>query len=292
MSNTTNEIMILTGNGYGIEVSQSAIQLKKELLVETATVKSVTNADESNRARTFIGRLAEVRIAVEKRRKAVKEPVLELGKLIDSAAKDYAGTLSDEEKRLEDAVGSYARKVEEERRKAERERQEAERERLRLELIAEAKRKREEEEKAAQAAAAEAARIAAEEAQFNAASDEDEAEAEKLKAEAEHEAMLLEKRQKDIAAAEFERQRQAEEASKLALEAALTVNATAPVEGVKFEIDFEVTNLAELYQADSSLVTLTARRAEILAVLKGQQAHGMKPGLPGIIVTQKAKISK
>lgn len=292
MSNTTNEIMILTGNGYGIEVSESAIQLKQDLLAETKAFTTVGNAEESNQARAFIGRLAKIRIAVEKRRKDVKEPVIELGRKIDAAAKDYAGALADEENRLEGAVSAYARKVEEERRKAERERQEAERERLRLELIAEAKRKREEEEKAAQAAAAEAARIAAEEAQFNAASEEEEAEAEKLKAEAEHEAMLLEKRQQEIAAAELERQRAAEEASKLALEAAMTAKQTAPVEGVKFEIDFEVTNLDELYQADSSLVTLTARRSEILAVLKGQHAHGMKPGLPGIIVTQKAKISK
>jgi regulator of protease activity HflC (stomatin/prohibitin superfamily) len=284
--------MVLTGDGYGIEVSQSAIQLKQDLLAETKAFTTVSSPAESNQARAFIGRLAEVRIAVEKRRKEVKEPVLDLGKKIDAAAKDYSGTLSDEESRITHLVGIYAERIEAERRKAEKERQDAERERLRLELIAEAKRKREEEEKAAQAAAAEAARIAAEEAQFNAASEEEEAEADKLKAFAEHEAMLMEKRQQDIAIAEAERQRAAEEASKIALETALTAKASAPVEGVKFEIDFEVTNLDELYQADSSLVTLTARRADILAVLKGQQAHGMKPGLPGIIVTQKAKISK
>jgi len=72
---------------------------------------------------------------------------------------------------------------------------------------------------------------------------------------------------------------------------AAAIIAPRQAEGVKFDIDFEVTDIHALYMAWRSMVELTPKRAVILAHLKAQKDRGEKPGLAGILVTQKPRIS-
>ena len=278
------EIILLTGDGWGLEVPTAAQRIKDDLLAASRLITAVSDQQSSSIARAQVGTLADIRIAVEKTRKTVKEPVLELGQRIDAAAKDYIGQLVDEEKRLTKLVGDHAAAVDAERRTAELARQAAERERLRLEILEQQRAKAVEMERIRLGEAAEKARKLAEEALF--AGQDDEAE-DAARAEA-HAA--AEKAKLDAVEAGERARAEAAKAAADALASAVLIPRQA--EGVKFEIDFEITNLATLYKGAPNLVDLTPKRAAILAELKFQRDQGFRPGLPGLIVTQKAIISK
>lgn len=285
MSKDKQEIIILTGDGWGLKVTDSANALKAELMKTAAAITSVTDSLTSTTARAKISELAAIRIAVEKKRKEVKAPIIELGGRIDAAAKDYIGQLTDEENRLSKLVGDHAAKIEAERQAAERARLAAERERMRLELLEEQRQKAAEMERTRIAEAAEKARKDAEEALF--AGDDDDIE------EAAEAELAAAQEQARLEAIEAEAKAKAIEAKAQADHLAQTLMAPPPkAEGVKFDLDFEVTDIHALYAHASSLVTLTERRADILALLKRQKEQGMQPGLPGVIVTQKARITK
>ena len=112
MNATTTEALILAGDGYQLTISPEARQNKAELLAKAASVTTVTDNDESIRAQFEIRRLAEMRILIEKSRKAVKEPVLLVGKAIDKAASDFLVDLEAEEHRIKGLVGAHAEEVE------------------------------------------------------------------------------------------------------------------------------------------------------------------------------------
>jgi chromosome segregation ATPase len=143
----TTELTVfrLTGDGFGLTANRAAIELRESLLDRADELQTCTNSAESVTIREVIRDLASFRNRLEESRKAVKAPLLELGKKIDDAAKTFGGDAAQEEKRLAGLVTSYAAEEERKRREA-----------------AEAAR-REAEAKAC-AAAEEARRIAAEEA--------------------------------------------------------------------------------------------------------------------------------
>jgi len=127
MSTTTtidNETtaLILSGQGYELTISTEAAEQKKEVLALAGTITTVTDNDESGQAQFASRKLAAMRIAVEKCRKAVKEPVNQIGKMIDNAAKDFVAEIEAEEKRITKLVGNHAAEVA--RLKAEKEREE------------------------------------------------------------------------------------------------------------------------------------------------------------------------
>ena len=104
-----------------IELTPAAFNARTIALTESGNVKaiaSVTDLDNAARALTKIKSLTR---SVEDSRKEVKAPVLDVGRRIDSVAKDYLAPLESEAKRLSAMVGTYQ---EAERRKAERIRQE------------------------------------------------------------------------------------------------------------------------------------------------------------------------
>lgn len=138
---TDTETLILSGHGYEIEIAPEAHQRREELVTASITCTQVRNDEESGEASHHVRRLAALRIEVEKSRKAVKEPVLAVGKKIDAAAKGFLTDVDAEEVRLKRLLGDYATEVA--REKARRE--------------------------AAERAAAEAARMAREEAERAAA---------------------------------------------------------------------------------------------------------------------------
>lgn len=292
MSTTTEELapLILAGSGYSLEVSPDAEAQKAELLKHAALIVEVKDNTAADAARNQVKRLAAMRNAVEKSRKTVKEPVLKIGKDIDTKAADFMSAIAKEETRLTGLIGAHAAEVERLRMEAIRKQQEEERARLAAE--AEARRKAEEADRAAAEAAAqaEAARKAAEAAQW--ADDEDTEAAEKAKAEAERAAAAAKAEQERIAAEAAETKRQADEAAAAAQQQAM-IASTAATSGVKMELDFEVEDIAELHRKHPQLVELSPRRADILAMLKmlaPSSPEGV-PTLAGLKVFKRAKVS-
>lgn len=144
-TNTTEEptTLILAGDGYQLTISPDAEKRKAELLETASAVTAVGDNDESARAQVVSRALAALRIETEKSRKAVKEPVNRIGKLIDSTAKSFIADVEAEEKRIAGLVGEHAREVA---------RRKAEAERIEREKMEEARRAREEAERAAEQA--------------------------------------------------------------------------------------------------------------------------------------------
>lgn len=213
-----------------IQLAPDAIQAKEAALEASALIGRVTNDNEELQAHEAQRSLDSLARFCEKSRVMVKAPVLELGKKIDKAAKDFAAELEDEAKRISALVGGYAAFKEAKRKAAEaaalleqqriqRER-EAEERRIREEAVA-AQRKLDEE-------AAALARKAAE------AKNKEEA--------AQLELQRIElQRQKDQAAATTLKQMDdiAEQASNAA--AAVVVAPVAKLEGQVIRHDWEIT---------------------------------------------------
>lgn len=123
-NDTTTETtaLILTGRGYELTIAPHAEEQKKKLIAHGQTIISVNDNNDSARAQYASRQLAQMRIAVEKSRKEVKEPVNRIGKMIDQTAKDFVAEIEAEEKRITKLVGDHAAAVA--RLKAEREAEE------------------------------------------------------------------------------------------------------------------------------------------------------------------------
>jgi phage-related minor tail protein len=260
-----NEPLSLSGDGFKLIVAPEAAQLKAEIIARSASITRVSGPDENDTARASIKALAAMRNAVSKCRETIKKPVLEIGRKIDSAAKEFVGEIDAEEKRVTGLVAGYAAEVERERQRVLRE-MEAKRQ-------AEEQARREQEETAR---AAEAARIAAEQAAWEASDDAQSAKAAEAAKQAE------------------ESRRAAEEAAKAAeSKREMIAPPPAKAEGVKFEMDYEVTDVHALYRFRPAFVNLEARRADILAWLKTIDDLDSipEPDECGIRITRRAKVS-
>jgi uncharacterized membrane protein YqiK len=259
---TNTEALILSGEGYNLEVAPDIIAQKATLIEHSALIVSVNDQSSSDAAGDQIKKLAAMRNMVEKSRTTVKAPVLAVGKRIDELAKEFQASITEEENRLKRLQGDYAAAVLAERNRILRE-QEAQRQ-------AEEKARREAE---AAAAKIEADRIAAEQAAWEATTPEEEAAAVKAADEAK--------------AAELKR---LEEAAKA--QAVVTTPTFIPeaVKGVKMVADFEVTDIDSLYRHNAGLVTLTERRKEILDAIARQTIGETLPTIPGLRVFLKPQV--
>jgi hypothetical protein len=118
------ETLILTGQGYNLTITDEALTRRQNLLTGSSTVTAVTSNDESAQAAVWVRRLAALRIEVDKCRKEIKEPVIRIGKLIDTTAKEFLEDITFEESRIKGLIGDHAEVVAEAQRKAlERERE-------------------------------------------------------------------------------------------------------------------------------------------------------------------------
>ena len=115
MITKTNQLdampIILSGDGYSLSIDPMAHVRKQTMLSASAAIEKVTTNDESGDARVHLSRLAAIRIAVDKCRKEIKEPVLRVGKLIDQAAKDFLAEIELEEGRIKGLIGDHANEV-------------------------------------------------------------------------------------------------------------------------------------------------------------------------------------
>jgi chromosome segregation ATPase len=123
MNTTEPTTLILAGEGYNLTIAPEAEARKAELLSIARAVQHVRDNDESADAQYHSRSLAAMRIEVEKCRKAVKEPVNRIGKLIDQTAAAFVEEIAAEEKRITRLVGDHAEEVA----RLKREKEEAER---------------------------------------------------------------------------------------------------------------------------------------------------------------------
>jgi hypothetical protein len=140
-----------------ITIVPAALEARRVALEASGNCKAIASVTDLDNAAAALTTIKALTRSVEDSRKDVKGPVLDVGRRIDSVAKDYLNPLESEAKRLSVLVGSYQEAA---RRKAEREREEAAR--VQAEATAEMYRKQNEalargDEAAADAARAEAA---------------------------------------------------------------------------------------------------------------------------------------
>lgn len=283
--------LILRGSGYEALISPDAEARKRTIIEASRRIIAVTDQDSCDIAQARLKALAAIRIAVEKSRNEVKRPVLELGRTIDGIAHEFAAEIVSEETRLDQLVKDFAREQQriarEAREAAERERQRIEREEHERKMAAlraeqEAERQRMEAERAKHEA--EMARLRAERQQDEAAQaearrrEEEAAKAQREAAERADAARLA----AEQAAAEARAQEQAANAA---------IVAPAMPQGVKEEIDFEVVDIVAFAGKFPQLVTITPKRADILAALKKSFArNGKLPEVAGLRVFQNLKV--
>ncbi len=129
-----------------ISIPQNVFDKKFELLGYSSTITAVRSFEEQESATQALNSISKLLKDVEAARKAVKSPVLELGRKIDELAKNFSGELESEKNRISRLIGSYVAEQERQRLAEERRlREEAERKRREEE---EAERKAQEEVKA------------------------------------------------------------------------------------------------------------------------------------------------
>ena len=139
-----------------IELSPAAFNAREQALKAAGNIKAIVSVADLDQAAAALTTIKSLTRCVEDSRKEVKAPVLEVGKRIDSVAKDYLAPLEVEAKRLSIIVGSYQEAA---RRKAEKERAEAAR--VQAEAIAEMQEKQAAALETGDEAAADAARAEA-----------------------------------------------------------------------------------------------------------------------------------
>lgn len=133
------------------QITPSALRSKAVAIESCRGVTSIANEFDAEVAGTVLVEVAGLLKECEKARKAIKQPVLDISRAIDSTAEAYSSDLQKHSDRIRNLLGAYRAKIEEEQRAIERKRQEelARIERERIAAEAEAKRKAEDALKAA-----------------------------------------------------------------------------------------------------------------------------------------------
>jgi hypothetical protein len=239
----TGAALAITGiDQFGVAVTHEALAFQEEALALAFGVFQVTNEEEQGRAVTVAGVLKTLAKACEKSRAEVKAPVLNAGRMIDTAARDYLAPLETEVRRLESLAARFVREKQAE---LERKRRIAE-ETARIEALKAEQARRAEEE---------AARKVREAATLS----------ERLAAKAEAE--------KHAQASQQQAQVFAEAAARLAAPAVSVSVAGASVAEVW---DYSVEDIIALAVARPDLVEIVPRRAAILRAIKDGPIPGLR----------------
>lgn len=280
MKNT--QLIVPDLGDFTVTVQPSAQQAKEAALAVAADFKLVpTNATEQADCIAAASMCKSLVKGMEATREAVKAPVLEAGRTIDSTAKAYSGALDAEVKRLEGLAAKYqarliaeaalARAEEEARQK----RIADELERQRQEELREA-RQREQERNAARLRDLEA---------IQAAKDEEERQRAQQAADEAAEARARQVREEELQRAEMVEQ-QMEQLREGTTALAALAPAKAEDARTTVKMDYEMIDIAALWKIRPDLVRMTEERAKILTAINvpGQ------PLLPGIRVFESVKV--
>ena len=140
----SNIIKLTNISDAQISIPQNVFDKKFELLGLSSAVITVGSFEDQESATQTLNLISKLLKEVEAARKAVKSPVLELGKKIDELAKNFTVELEHEKNRISRLIGNFV--AEQERKRIEEERR----------LREEAERKRREEEESQRKAQEEA----------------------------------------------------------------------------------------------------------------------------------------
>lgn len=105
----TSTLLALRDFGGVPEIIPSAVELKKEALSLSVPIKNVETEQEQALAVNALTALKAITRGMEATRKAVKAPVLDLGKKIDKVAADFIQEVDREEMRITGMVNHYQR---------------------------------------------------------------------------------------------------------------------------------------------------------------------------------------
>lgn len=271
-----------------ISATKAAIAQRDELLTLARKGTAITSSESAQKCAAFLTRLKAFTRAIEEARAAVKAPVLDVGRRIDTVAAELTRDLDAEAKRIAGLLGAFA--AEQERREEEARRKAwEEQERIRLEAEKrerEAREKTEAEERERQRKAREEQdklAAAAERARSEEGRAKREAELKAAQERAERERVEREQRERDAAE---KRRQEAEAASAKAAQAVIPAPTKLAGISTGSTIAFEVTDIVALYEAHPMFVVLTPNNAAIKAALK-QLPKGKS--LPGIRHWREAK---
>jgi hypothetical protein len=103
--------LVLKDFGGIPEITQEAWQLKREALEVAGKIAWVKTPQQQTAAVAALQKLKVVRSGIEDSRKAVKAPVLELGRKIDEIARNYAEEIEKQYGRLSGMINHYQRKL-------------------------------------------------------------------------------------------------------------------------------------------------------------------------------------
>ena len=94
-------------NGVTIEIVAEAEQMKIEALMSSKGIQTVDDGFEATIAAEAQSALRHLIKGIEESRKDAKAPVLEIGRQIDSVAKDYIEEIKAEESRVAKLLGAF-----------------------------------------------------------------------------------------------------------------------------------------------------------------------------------------
>lgn len=277
------EVLDLVGFGDArIQTTADARVRRDHLLVVSTKLTNVATPEQAQLAADTLRELKDFTKLIETSRVAVKAPVLDLTKKIDGLAKELTTALDDEASRIGRIIGEWQaaerRKVEEAERKAREEeeriwRAAQEKERLEQERIA-----REEKERADKAAAEVRAleeKAARARSDAGRAKAEEEAEARRIQAQIEQDS----RREQEEQARSVRAQQASVDVAQTRIAAANVVAAKPSGVATRKEIEFEVDDIAALYEAAPYLVKLEPNVSALKSALKGLQPGKTLPGV-------------
>jgi hypothetical protein len=261
-----------------VSVRADAVAARDEIITKAQAITSIGDEMDEADAADVLKELIKLERGVEQTRTAIKAPLLDAGRQVDSIAKQFTAPVAVEVARFKTMLGKFdmdrRARIAAEELKRKQEAEAAAREKMRAEAEA---RRREEEARAA----AEKARLAAE-AEFMAS---DTAEQEKAAAEAK---AAQERAAAEQAAALAARAKEAEaSAAQLQLSVQSAVKAPAKPIGIGSRMvwKFEVADIRALYAARPELVTLEPKSREI------ERALAIGAELPGVRSWQESSVS-
>lgn len=247
----------LKGDGFKVIPHPEAEKLKLSLLKNSASVKVVDDKPSEAIALSTASELASFRKQLETTRKAVKQPVLDLGKRIDAVAEKFGQEVEVEEKRIRTHLGSYQMKLAQEQQKI------MEAVRVKQQEAARILREAEEAQKQKSLAEAEALRLS----QLKKSQPLAEVKAERLAEKLEAKAEALEQQALDARVAAMQMEQIADDTK---------------VKGGGMTWDYEVTDIQALYAECPELVKLEDKRRDILDRLKTLEDSGKPTGIHGL----------
>lgn len=102
-----SESMIVRNDASHVSFTATAVALKSGALEQAALVGKVSNASEQETAVIAQKELARVLKLAEEARVAAKNPVLDFGRKIDSAAKEFVAEIQEEKHRIDSLVADF-----------------------------------------------------------------------------------------------------------------------------------------------------------------------------------------